>query len=123
MGDGGVALFHLLGRDDWAHACAAGIYRPASLETEGFIHFSTDRQLLGSAERFFAGRDDVLVLSVDARKLGPALRFEPVGDKLFPHLYAPLALAHVNEAVVLPLTSEGRFDVPLEWAPWRAYFV
>lgn len=117
-----MAIFHLLGRQDWAQARAAGVYRPPSLEREGFIHFSTDRQLLGSAERFYAGRDDLLVLSVDGRELGAALKYEPVGDKLFPHLYAPLALDLVVEVVALPLGPDGHFDVPAEWAPWRSYF-
>ena len=118
-----MAIFHLLGRNDWAEACAAGIYEPPSLEREGFIHFSTDRQLLGSAELFFAGRDDVLVLSVDARRFGTALEFERADDgRLFPHLYCPLDVDAVIEAVALPLDSDGRFDVPVEWQPWRAYF-
>lgn len=117
-----MGLFHLLGRQDWIDARAAGVYRPPSLEREGFIHFSHDRQLLPSAERFFAGRDDVIVLAVDARRLGAQLRLEPADGQLFPHLYGPLELDAVIEALPLPRGADGHFDLPLEWAPWRAYF-
>ena len=70
-----MRIFHLVGRDDWESAVRAGVYRAPSLEREGFIHFSTQEQLVGSAERYFAGRDDVLVLTVRTAALGSALRF------------------------------------------------
>lgn len=49
-----MRLFHLVGEQEWKAATAAGSYAPASLDREGFIHFSTDRQLMTTAERFYA---------------------------------------------------------------------
>jgi uncharacterized protein (DUF952 family) len=89
-------LFHLVRRDEWARAEAAGRYAPASLDAEGFIHLSTARQLPRTAARFFAGQGDLLVVTVRADLLTAPLRFDPVdtddGREAFPHLYGPLNL-------------------------------
>jgi uncharacterized protein (DUF952 family) len=43
----------------------------------------------------------------------PALKWEPSrGGALFPHLYAPLVLAHVKRADPLPLDGNGRHVFP-----------
>jgi uncharacterized protein (DUF952 family) len=87
-----MVLFHLVGREEWAGAEAAGSYAPASLAGEGFIHFSTAEQLPRTAARFFAGREDLLVVSVAAERLVCPLRFEAADGEEFPHLYGPLNL-------------------------------
>jgi len=97
-----MTLFHLVGRDEWALARAAGTYAPASLALEGFIHFSTAEQLAGSAARYFAGRGDLVVVTVDQERLAAPLRFDPVGDEAFPHLYGPLNLDAVIDVTPWP---------------------
>lgn len=97
-----MTLFHLVGRDEWAQAQAAGTYAPASLALEGFIHFSTAEQLAGSAARFFAGRDDLVVVAVDEQRLAATLRFDPVGGEAFPHLYGALNLDAVIDVTPWP---------------------
>lgn len=96
-------LFHIVGRDEWARAVADGVYRPASLAREGFIHLSTREQVPRTAAKWFAGRDDLVVLSVPLDRIVDAVKWEPVGDELFPHLYAPLDPAVV--AAVAPLAA------------------
>jgi uncharacterized protein (DUF952 family) len=117
-----MTIFHILGRDEWQLAETAGTYAPAGLATEGFIHFSTERQLLRSAERFFAGRDDVVVISVQEDRLTVPLRFELAHREPFPHLCGPLNLDAVVEVVPLPLVN-GRHEVPAAWAARRNLFV
>lgn len=56
-------LFHITTRVAWAHALAAGSYRAPSLDREGFIHFSTDKQWLATANRFFRGQAGLVLLS------------------------------------------------------------
>ena len=98
-------IFHLVARDDWASAQATGSYAPLSLGTEGFIHFSTRDQVLRSAARFYAGRDDMLVLVVDEARVCPPVRYEAAHGELFPHVYGALNLDAVEEA--LPLSRDG----------------
>lgn len=65
--------------------------------------------------RHFAGQSDLVLLTVEADALGPALRWEPSrGGDLFPHLYGPLAVAHVSRAEPLPLGSDGVHVFPAE---------
>jgi len=118
-----MGLFHLVGAAEWESAREGDVYRPASFAREGFIHFSTDRQLLASAEKWFGGRDDVLVVSVRQDRVGPELRFERVGSEDFPHLYAPLPLEAVVEVVAMHRGADGKFELPVEWRPWATYFV
>ncbi len=99
-----MTLFHLVGRDEWALAQAAGTYAPASLAQEGFIHFSTAEQLPGSAARFFAGRDDMVLVAVDQDRLAAPLRFDRVdgAGEAFPHLYGALNLDAVIDVTPWP---------------------
>jgi len=97
-----MALFHLAERDEWARARAAGEYAPASLAHEGFIHFSTGEQLARTSARFYAGRDDMLVVTVDEAKLAAPLRTEQVDGEAFPHLFGSLNLDAVIDVKPLP---------------------
>ncbi|HEY1943593.1 MAG TPA: DUF952 domain-containing protein [Roseiarcus sp.] len=103
-------IFKILGADEWRAAEAAGVFVGSAVDrADGYIHFSTAEQAAETAAKWFAGRDDVVLAAVDADGLGPALRWEPSrGGALFPHLYAPLALAAVVWARALPLGEDGR---------------
>jgi uncharacterized protein (DUF952 family)/ribosome-associated protein YbcJ (S4-like RNA binding protein) len=100
-----TTLFHIVGQGDWARAVAAGTYRPESLAREGFIHLSTRAQLAGTAAKWFAGRDDLLVLCLE--DLPGDVRV----DGGFPHLYGPLALDSVTEVRALHVRSDGEVDL------------
>ncbi|MEM8505231.1 MAG: DUF952 domain-containing protein [Cyanobacteria bacterium P01_D01_bin.1] len=90
-------LFHIVESIDWATAKACGTYAPASLQTEGFIHLSEAQQVVGTVERFYQGRRDLLLLEIDPNCLQASLRYDQVADHgIFPHLYGALNL----EAVV-----------------------
>ncbi len=117
-----MGLFHILSRADWLRVRDGDAYAPESLATEGFIHLSYDRQLLASAARHFAGRTDLVVISVRPDRLRAKLRDDPVGDERFPHLYGPLNLDAVVEVVDLPVGPDGRFELPEAWRPWRRFF-
>ncbi len=115
-------LYHITTRDEWAEAEIQKIYRPPSLTTEGFIHLSTDKQLLRSADRFYTGKPDLLVVAINEKRLDEQLKYEGAEGDSFPHLYGPLNLDAVVEVVALPSLEGGEFDVPPEWAAWRSNF-
>jgi uncharacterized protein (DUF952 family) len=78
---------------------------------DGFIHFSTASQVRDTAAKHFAGERDLLLVAVEAERLGEALRYEPSrGGDLFPHLYAPLQLADIMRIDALPLRDDGTHD-------------
>ena len=83
---------------------------PADI-ADGYIHFSTADQVEATAAKYFEGQDDLLLIAVDAKRLGEALRFEPSrGGALFPHLYSDLPLDAVVFAKPLPLLPDGGHD-------------
>ncbi len=96
----------------WRQAQDRGRFDGAPIDIEdGFIHFSTATQVEETAAKHFPGRDDLLLIAVDAKRLGDGLRFEPSrGGALFPHLYAPLPLDAVVSVKPLPLEPGGGHD-------------
>jgi len=93
----------------WREAERCGVFSGAQVDLcDGFIHFSTAAQVRATAAKHFAGQADLVLVGVDRRKLGDALRDEPSRDgALFPHLYAPLHLAAVDFVRPLPLGADG----------------
>lgn len=103
-------LFHITTRAAWDRSQAARSYRAASLDTEGFIHLSTEEQWRHTLYRLFRDVDDLVILRIDPRRLAAELRYERAADtgEDFPHLYGPLetdAVVSIREAprmVALP---------------------
>lgn len=96
----------------WREAERSGAFHGAPVDlADGFIHFSTAAQVVETAAKHFAGQDNLLLVAVDAGRLGPALKFEVSrGGALFPHLYAPLETSAAIWARPLPLNSDGSHD-------------
>lgn len=88
------------------------MYRPASLEAEGFIHLSTEEQWLRVAHTFYRGRTDLILLEIDDERLAAELRFDAVGGERFPHLYGPLEVGAVVNRHPLRIAGDGDFRVP-----------
>lgn len=109
-------ILHITSKQDWSDAQARGEYIAPSLATEGFIHFSTDKQALHVANAFYHGRSDLVLLVVDESRLKPELKWEapagPPADNiseadLFPHLYGPLNLDAVASVLDFPPEADG----------------
>jgi len=122
-GNGMVApadpLLHITTCAAWNHAADQGAYRPASLDTEGFIHLSTVAQAVETANRFFRGQVDLILLVIDRAGLTAPLRWEPAPDRngeLFPHLYGPLNVAAAVRVVDFAPNADGTFTLPEETA-------
>lgn len=106
-------VYHLALADEWERTVATGgpYLRSTvdqSLDEVGFIHCSFLHQLERTRQRFYAGRDDVVLVCIDPARLDVELRVEDLHDhgEAFPHLYGPLRLDAVVEA--RPLA--GRLD-------------
>jgi len=114
MPDPAQPIYHMCRRDEWRAAEAEGTYQGSSQDAaDGFIHFSTAAQLAASAAKHRAGQPDLVLLTVDAKALGAALRWEPArGGEMFPHLYGALALDAVVRVDDLPLGADGRHVLP-----------
>jgi uncharacterized protein (DUF952 family) len=112
-------ILHIVRRDDWKNAIHRGEYAPASLDTEGFIHCSTAAQVVETANLFYRGQTDLMIVCVEEGHLTSQLIYEPavrVGDQgadaLFPHIYGALNLKAVSQVCEFPCDAEGRFVLP-----------
>jgi uncharacterized protein (DUF952 family) len=94
-----MRVYKIISAADWAAARRAGRMEGSDVDRrDGFIHLSTGAQAPGTFRRHFRGQQGLLILALDADRLGPALRWEVSrGGELFPHLYGPLDCASVEE--------------------------
>jgi len=92
-------LLHVARRVDLERARGEGLYRCASLETEGFIHCCEPDQLAGVIARYYADVDELVLLTLERAALGAEIRHEGAhaGAERFPHVYGPIELAEVRE--------------------------
>ena len=107
-------IFKICQKSLWIAVEQAGFFAGAPIDLrDGYLHFSTALQVRETADKHFAGQDDLLLIAIDAERLESDLRYEPSrGGDLFPHLYAPLALSAVLWVKPLPLGPDGRHLFP-----------
>ncbi|MDE3116931.1 MAG: DUF952 domain-containing protein, partial [Pseudomonadota bacterium] len=103
---------------DWQAARAADAYEGSAKDkADGFLHFSTADQLLGTLTKWYADAHDLVLVAVAADSLGGALKWEPSRDgALFPHLYAPLSMTDVQWTGEISRDSKGAFVLPTAFA-------
>lgn len=115
-------IYHITSRRAWGRARAEGDYRSESLEDEGFIHCSTEEQVIPVAENFYKGQTELLLLVIDPERLSSDLKWEPPaggtpppgvpeGD-LFPHVYGPINLDAVHKVYDLLSNPNGKYVMP-----------
>jgi uncharacterized protein (DUF952 family) len=101
--------FKIVDAAEWATAEAAGSYGGSAVDlADGYIHLSAEDQLAGTVSKHYAGRQNLLLLTVDLIVLGETLVWEPSrGGALFPHIYGPLPVAAVTASKAFSVTADG----------------
>jgi len=116
-------VYHITTRNAALKARQSGVYHPASLMREGFIHFSQRRQILDVANAFYRGQRKLVLLEIETERLKAELRHEPpihpansstlpASSSLFPHLYGPLNMDAVVNMIDFPCGADGLFTLP-----------
>ena len=115
-------IFHITSRKNWKTALATGDYRVESLAGEGFIHCSTDKQVLPVAEKFYSGQRELVLLLIEPTLLSSPLIWEPPSDGTpppgvptgdpFPHIYGPINLSAVVKVLDLEQNADNQFILP-----------
>jgi uncharacterized protein (DUF952 family) len=106
-------ILHITTRKQWEEAISLGIYTDSSLVEEGFIHCSTQQQILRSANRYYHGRSDLLLLCIALSKIEAPIIFEDSYQKgeAYPHIYGSLNLDAVMYAFEFPTNTDGSFSL------------
>ena len=102
-------VYKILFGAEWAAAQEAGAFHGSALDLkDGYIHLSTAAQAGETARLHFKGQAGLVLLKLDAERLGPAIKWEPSrGGQLFPHLYGMMKTSEVEAVRDLPLNAEG----------------
>ena len=107
--------YKILTAREWAAAEAAGLYEGSEVDrADGFIHLSTDAQLHETARKHYAGRDGLMILTLDAEHppVKALIRWEPSRDgALFPHIYGQLRAEWVMAARPASVDADGRLRI------------
>jgi uncharacterized protein (DUF952 family) len=109
-----MTVYKIVAADLWQAAEDSGVFTGAGIDlSDGFIHLSTGAQARRTAQLYFKGQGNLVLVAVDGARLGEALKYEPSRDgDLFPHLYGPLPLAAVLSVQPLPIGSDGNHVFP-----------
>lgn len=112
-------IYHIVPEQLWREHQSRGEYRGDTLDSEGFIHCSTEEQVIRTANRVFRGREGLVVLRIDSSRLVSPLVYEDTSGagEDFPHIYGPLNRAAVEGSQPLRIGADGLFE-PLsgEWS-------
>ena len=102
---------------DWRQAVADGYYSGSADDVrDGFIHLSSRSQLVGTLEKHFRGKTDLVLIAFEEDKLGPGLKWETSrGGELFPHFYGPLPVASALWERGLDTGPAGALLIQDEW--------
>lgn len=116
-------ILHITNYKDWEAGITAGEYTAASLQSEGFIHCSTIKQAVDTANIFFKGQQGLVLLCIDESKLTAECKYEapsgggkhdPAVGNLFPHVYGSINISAVIKVVNFPAGPDGLFSLPNE---------
>jgi uncharacterized protein (DUF952 family) len=100
-------IYHIVIESEWNAQIVSSEFAPSAFEKEEFIHTSRRHQVAGVVNRYYKGRNDLLLLEIDETRLESKLIDEPASSgELFPHVYGK-----INKDAILKVS---RFD-PLQW--------
>jgi uncharacterized protein (DUF952 family) len=87
-------IYKILLPSEWVAFEAAGRFDGSDFDhRSGFMHCSSREQVGDVAVHLFGEEPALVVLAIDDRALGDAVRWEPVPDGgVFPHVYASVPL-------------------------------
>lgn len=107
-------VYKICDNDLWQQAEKSREFTGAEIDlADGYIHFSTAGQVASTLARYFSGRKNLLMIAVDAAKLGDKLVYEPARDgDLFPHLYSVLKLENVLWVRGIDIDDNGGHILP-----------
>ncbi|MFT3729962.1 MAG: DUF952 domain-containing protein [Hyphomicrobium sp.] len=110
-------VFKIATAREWSKATTSGIYQgSADDHRDGFIHLSSRHQLLGTLEKHFKGKGDLVLIAFEASKLGAQLKWEQSrGGDLFPHLYANISVSDAMWQRPLSNDANGVAQIDEEW--------
>ena len=100
---------------DWEASQASGSFASADLTAEGFIHCCTAQQIAAVANRYYQGREALLLLEIDETRVHMPIKWEDLTNagQSYPHVYGNIPLAAVTRRLEFKPGADGRFSSPI----------
>ncbi|MEL6674604.1 MAG: DUF952 domain-containing protein [Bacteroidota bacterium] len=106
-------IFHLTTPAHWEKCLNQAHFDVPTRKTEGFIHCSTEEQVLGSATKHFQEADSLVILCIREKGVKNILKWEPSRKgALFPHLYGKIPFHAIVDTRLLERDPAGHW----QWA-------
>lgn len=64
-----MQIYHITEESTWKEANESGVYLPSGFDKDGFIHCSTEDQVLPVAENFYRSKNGLVLLKIDPSRL------------------------------------------------------
>ena len=108
-------IYRIAETSDWEAAQASGSFASADLTAEGFLHCCTAQQIAAVANRYYQGREALLLLEIDETRVPVPLKWEDLTNagQSYPHVYGRLPLAAVTRCLECKPGADGRFSSPI----------
>ncbi len=119
-------ILHVTTRKAWIDATRLGQYSAPSLQSEGYIHASTIRQVLPVASKFYKGETGLVLFEIDPKRLTSEVKWEPPAGgpppgvpegEVFPHIYGPINLDAIVQVLDFEPGENGEFSLPAALNP------
>ena len=117
------ALIKLVTLNDLNALLHTGVLpKSAADQKDGFIHLSTGRQALETANIHYTEFDEIFALVIESNICDGTLKWEVAkkrhGEK-FPHLYGDISRTAINSVFRLLKNQDGQFNAPIPWSDWN----
>ena len=112
----GEIVYKIARKTEWHEAERAGVFTGSPDDRrDGFIHLSSAEQVRATCAVHFAEEGDLLLVAIEAERLGEALKWEVSRNgKKFPHLYGPLRLADIQSVLAIETNPDGSHIFPAD---------
>jgi len=102
-------IFHIAEKSVWKACKQLDSYVPSEYLDEGFVHCSKLSQVERTANNYYKGRDDLVLLAIDDDKLEVPIRYENLigGEENFPHVYGELHKAAITQVIDLKWNAKN----------------
>ena len=107
-----MVIYKILRPQEWAEFEKQGVFNGSvDDQRDGFIHFSTRKQMAGTLAKHYNNEEEVVIAGVNADVFDDGLKWEVSrGGAHFPHLYAALSHSAVSSVWIIKQNADG-FDL------------
>ena len=105
-------VFKVCEKDEWEKFKHDDLFGGSKIDkSDGFIHFSTSKQIKGTLEKYFKSKGQLYLLEVNTDNLNFVWEVSR-NDQQFPHLYESLPFSAVEKVYKLFVDTEGNHIIP-----------